>query len=57
MRVIVVGAGFSGLMAATDASARGHEVLVFEARERVGGRVRSEELVAGDPRTVVERGA
>ncbi len=35
----------------------GHEVVVLEARDRVGGRVWSEELVAGDPRTVIERGA
>jgi monoamine oxidase len=30
---------------------------VLEARDRVGGRVWSQELVPGDPRTVVERGA
>jgi monoamine oxidase len=57
MRVVVVGAGFAGLMAATDARAAGHEVVVLEARGRVGGRVWSQQLVAGDPRTVVERGA
>jgi monoamine oxidase len=32
-------------------------VLVLEARDRVGGRVWSQELVPGDARTVVERGA
>jgi monoamine oxidase len=32
-------------------------VVVLEARDRVGGRVWSQELVPGDPRTVVERGA
>lgn len=35
----------------------GHDVVVLEARDRVGGRVWSEELVPGDPRTVIERGA
>ena len=57
MRVVVVGAGFAGLLAAHRMAAAGHEVLVLEARDRVGGRVWSQELVPGDPRTVVERGA
>ena len=57
MRVVVVGAGFAGLMAATELRRGGHEVVVLEARDRVGGRVWSTELVPGDPRTVVERGA
>jgi monoamine oxidase len=30
--------------------------LVLEARDRVGGRVWSQQLVPGDPRSVVERG-
>ena len=53
----VVGAGFAGLMAADRLRAAGHDVVVLEARDRVGGRVWSQELVPGDPRTVVERGA
>jgi monoamine oxidase len=57
MRVAVVGAGFAGLQAATDLRAAGHDVTVLEARDRVGGRVWSQELVPGDPRTVIERGA
>jgi monoamine oxidase len=57
MRVVVVGAGFAGLMAARQLSQRGCEVVVLEARDRVGGRVWSQELVPGDPRTVIERGA
>lgn len=57
MKVVVVGAGFSGLMAAFDAAGLGHEVIVLEAGERVGGRVWSQALVPGDDRTMVERGA
>src|SRR5215475_13979454 len=57
MRVVIAGAGFAGLMAADRISRSGHEVVVLEARDRVGGRVWSAELVPGDPRTVVERGA
>jgi len=57
MRVVVAGAGFAGLMAAYRVVQAGHEVVVLEARDRVGGRVWSQELVPGDPRTVIERGA
>lgn len=57
MVVAVVGAGFAGLMAAWRLQQAGREVIVLEARDRVGGRVWSQELVPGDPRTVIERGA
>jgi monoamine oxidase len=56
VRVVVAGAGFAGLLAADRVARAGHEVVVLEARDRVGGRVWSQELVPGDPRTVVERG-
>jgi monoamine oxidase len=57
MRVVVVGAGFAGLMAAWRLAQGGCEVVLLEARDRVGGRVWSQQLIPGDPRTVIERGA
>ena len=47
MSVVVVGAGLAGLTAATDLAARGVEVTVFEARERVGGRTHGIEVAPG----------
>jgi monoamine oxidase len=38
MRVVVVGAGLAGLTAALEVAAAGAEVIVLEARDRVGGR-------------------
>ena len=38
-RIIVVGAGFSGLAAAYELKSAGYDVPVLEARNRVGGRV------------------
>lgn len=37
--VVVVGAGLSGLWCATELRARNYDVVVLEARDRVGGRV------------------
>lgn len=55
--VIVAGAGFAGLAAATELRQAGIEVVVIEARERVGGRVWSQMLEAPDgTASVIERG-
>ena len=37
--IIVIGAGAAGLAAARDLSRAGHEVIVIEARDRIGGRI------------------
>ena len=43
MKVIVVGAGLAGLTCAKVLAERGAEVIVFEASDGVGGRVRTDE--------------
>lgn len=50
--MIVVGAGFAGLSAATELVAAGIDVVVLEARHRVGGRVWSATMDGN----VIERG-
>ena len=39
MKVIVIGAGLAGLSAARELTHAGADVVVLEARDRVGGRV------------------
>lgn len=47
-RVVVIGGGFGGLACAHELKAAGYDVTVFEARERVGGRVLSfSDYIAG----------
>jgi len=50
----VIGAGFAGLAAALELHDAGLDVIVIEARDRVGGRVHSVELGNGE---IVELGA
>ncbi|WP_067838881.1 flavin monoamine oxidase family protein [Nocardia lijiangensis] len=47
--VAVIGAGFAGLTAARALRARGIDVLVLEAADRVGGRAQTERSAAGTP--------
>lgn len=46
-KVIVVGAGFAGLIAARELEAAGIEVNVFEARDRIGGRAWTDKRLGG----------
>jgi monoamine oxidase len=43
----IVGAGFAGLTAARELVAKGHSVVVLEARDRVGGRVLNHPISEG----------
>jgi len=52
--VVVIGAGLAGLRCATDLVAAGLDVVVLEARDRVGGRVWSHRFADGQ---TCERGA
>ena len=45
--VVVVGAGLAGLAAARSLQASGSDVVVIEARDRVGGRVLNHQLPGG----------
>ncbi|WP_430640993.1 FAD-dependent oxidoreductase [Couchioplanes caeruleus] len=42
--VVIVGAGLAGLSAADQLTRAGHDVVVIEGRDRVGGRVHTTEV-------------
>lgn len=51
--IVIVGAGIAGLAAASRLQAAGHQVVVVEARDRIGGRIHTDRTWA----TPVELGA
>jgi len=49
-RIVIIGAGISGVAAGRELASLGHQVIILEARERIGGRIHtitSEELSSG----------
>ena len=54
-KIVVIGAGFSGLSAAYKLTQKGFEVTVLEVRNRIGGRVFSH-VIDKDDNLVVELG-
>ncbi len=47
MKIIVIGAGYAGLTATRHLIEAGHEVALWEARERVGGRIFTQQIENG----------
>lgn len=54
-KILIAGAGMSGLVAALELEHVGHEVTIIEARDRVGGRVYTQRGSDGTP--IAEAGA
>lgn len=57
VQVVIVGAGLSGLRAATEVHNAGLSYVVLEARDRVGGRTLSQPASANGTTGLVELGA
>lgn len=56
MRVAVVGAGWAGLAAAVESTARGHAVTLFERAPTLGGRARRVHWSIGGQRVPIDNG-
>jgi monoamine oxidase len=54
--VAIIGAGLAGLCAATELAESGADVTVFEARDRVGGRLWTAPLLINGEEVLIERG-
>lgn len=54
MTTLIIGAGMAGLATARDLADAGEQVIVLEARDRLGGRIYTDRSFAGFP---VEFGA
>lgn len=55
-KILIIGSGISGLAAARELKHRGYDVLVVEARGRVGGRLKGEPLLLKDGKHDVDLG-
>jgi squalene-associated FAD-dependent desaturase len=56
MRVVVIGGGLAGISAAIELADAGHEVMLFEARPTLGGKVQTLPERDGDPEPPPDNG-
>lgn len=54
MKTAIIGSGVAGLMAASELFSKGHEVTVFEAKDHIGGHVRTIPFPVKDENTQEE---